>query len=53
MSSKRNDHKSDQVNDNKGTSGRNDTYKQAQDNRSNQLNPNNALYQGSKKGGKK
>lgn len=42
------------MNDNKGTSGRNDAYKQAQDNRSNQLNPNNPLYQGSRsKGGKK
>jgi hypothetical protein len=53
MSNKQNDHKSNQVNDNKGTSGHNDAYKQAQDNRSNQLNPNNPIYQGSGKGGKK
>lgn len=33
-------------NANHGTSGTNDTYQQANDNHSNQLNPNNDLYQG-------
>lgn len=33
---------------NQNMSHNNDTYKAAQDNRSNQLNPNNTLYQGKK-----
>ena len=43
-----NDHKSNQSNDNKGTSGTNKNYQAMLDNRSNQMNPNNSSYQGSK-----
>ena len=43
---------SNQMNSNEGTSGVNDAYKARRDNRSNQLNPNNKLYQ-KPKGGKK
>ena len=35
-----------QCNANKGTSGTNDAYQVMLDNRANQLNPNNPLYQG-------
>lgn len=38
-------HKSNQSNDNKGTSGNNHAYQKALDNRSNQLNSNNPQYQ--------
>ncbi|ADZ91119.1 hypothetical protein [Marinomonas mediterranea] len=51
MSKRANDHKANQANDNKGTSGINDAYQKMLDNRSNQLNPNNSLYKG-KKGAK-
>ena len=34
-------HEGDMSNSNEGTSGTNDTYQQNQDNRSDQLNPNN------------
>ena len=51
MSKKANDHKANQANDNKGTSGTNEAYQKMLDNRSKQLNPNNALYKG-KKGAK-
>ncbi len=48
MSNTQNDHKSNQSNGNKGTSGYNDAYQKALDNRANQLNPNNPRYQGKK-----
>jgi len=48
MSNKQRDHKANQANSNKGTSGNNDAYQKAQDNRANQLNPNNLRYQGKK-----
>ncbi len=48
MSNKQNNHKANQANSNKGTSGHNTTYQKAQDNRANQLNPNNSRYQGKK-----
>ena len=50
MSSKQNNHKSNQANSNKGTIGHNTSYQKALDNRSNQLNPNNSLYQSKKIG---
>lgn len=50
MSNKQNNHKSDQVNSNDGTIGHNGSYQKALDNRSNQLNPNNPLYQSKKIG---
>lgn len=40
-----NNHKSDQGNDNKGTSGTNKTYQKVLDNRSQQLDPKNPRYQ--------
>lgn len=43
-----NNHKSDQSNENRGTSGTNKTFQKVQDNRSQQLNPNNPRYQGKK-----
>ena len=43
-----NDHKADQANDNKGTSGTNEAYQKMLDYRSKQLNPNNDLYKGKK-----
>ncbi|WP_212748235.1 hypothetical protein [Pseudoalteromonas sp. S1727] len=43
-----NNHKANQNNGNKGTSGNNPAYQKAQDNRGNQLNPNNPNYQGKK-----
>ncbi|GIU30795.1 hypothetical protein TUM4644_30040 [Shewanella colwelliana] len=43
-----NNHKANQLNDNKGTTGTNPAYQQTQNNRSNQLNPNNPRYQGKK-----
>lgn len=46
--SNNNDHKSNQGNSNKGTSEVNVPYQRAQDNRSNQLNPNNPNYNGKK-----
>ena len=48
MSNKQNNHQSNQANSNKGTIGHNSSYQKALDNRSNQLNPNNSLYQGKK-----
>ncbi|EIV8674570.1 alpha-amylase [Vibrio parahaemolyticus] len=48
MSNKQNNHKADQANSNKGTSGTNTTHQKAVDNRANQLNPNNTRYQGKK-----
>lgn len=48
MSNKQNNHKADQSNANKGTSGHNSTYQKAQDNRAKQMNPNNSRYQGKK-----
>ena len=48
MSNKQNDHKTNQVNSNKGTSGHNPSYQKVQDNRANQKNPNNTRYQGEK-----
>lgn len=39
-------HSADIKNANKGTTGKNSTYQKAMDNHSNQLNPNNAKYQG-------
>ncbi|EKO3808753.1 alpha-amylase [Vibrio panuliri] len=48
MSNKQNNHKADQSNANKGTSGHNSTYQKAQNNRANQMNPNNSRYQGKK-----
>ncbi|EIA3186425.1 alpha-amylase [Vibrio parahaemolyticus] len=45
---KQNDHKANQANSNKGTSGHNTAYQKALDNRANQLNPNNSRYQGKK-----
>lgn len=42
-------HRSDQKNSNTGTSGHNDAYQKALDNRANQLNPNNPLYKSHKK----
>ncbi len=48
MSNQQNDHKANQANSNKGTSGHNSAYQKAQDNRANQLNPNNSRYQGKK-----
>lgn len=46
------DNHANQCNANKGTSGFNAQYKAAMDNRANQLNPNNSLYQGGLKHGK-
>ncbi len=44
-----NNHKADQSNDNKGTSGTNSTHQKILDNRSKQLNPpQNPRYQGKK-----
>ncbi|MGB6142363.1 MAG: hypothetical protein WBG55_18745 [Pseudoalteromonas rhizosphaerae] len=43
-----NNHKANQNNGNKGTSGNNPAYQKAQDNRGNQLHPNNPNYQGKK-----
>ena len=43
------DNHANQLNANKGTSGENAQHKAARDNRTNQLNPNNSLYQGDKK----
>jgi hypothetical protein len=43
-----NNHKADQSNENKGTSGTNKSYQKALDNRSQQLNPNNPRHQGKK-----
>ena len=48
MSNKQNNNHSNQRNSNKGTSGHNDAYQKGLDNRSNQLNPNNPLYRGTK-----
>ena len=48
MNNKQNNHKANQGNGNKGTPGHNTTYQKAQDNRVNQLNPNNSRYQGKK-----
>lgn len=46
-------HQANIKNDNNTTLNRNNkTYKQAQDNRANQLNENNQRFQGGKKGGK-
>lgn len=42
------DNHANQKNANKGTSGVNKQYQAAQNNRANQLNPNNKLYQGNK-----
>lgn len=44
-----NNHKSDQSNANKGTSGTNKTYQKVLDNRSEQLNPQSHKYNGMKK----
>jgi len=41
-------HEADISNANEGTSGTNSTYQDAQDNRADQLNPNNEEYQGEK-----
>lgn len=41
-------HEADIKNPNKKTSGVNDAYKKARDNRSEQLNPNNPKYKGKK-----
>ncbi len=49
MSNKNSNHKANQANPNKGTSGTNPAYQKSQDNRSNQLNPNNARYNGTNK----
>ncbi|KHT60913.1 alpha-amylase [Photobacterium gaetbulicola] len=46
MDSKQNNHKANQANSNKGTSGHNTAHQKALDNRANQLNPNNPRYQG-------
>ncbi|MEZ9626937.1 alpha-amylase [Aliivibrio fischeri] len=43
-----NNHKANQNNSNKGTSGTNHSYQKVVDNRSNQLNPNNSRFQGKK-----
>lgn len=43
-----NNHKANQNNGSKGTSGNNPAYQKAQDNCGNQLNPNNPNYQGKK-----
>ncbi|WP_305374007.1 alpha-amylase [Photobacterium leiognathi] len=43
-----NNHKANQSNSNKGTSGLNSAYQKALNNRSNQLNPNNPRFQGKK-----
>ncbi|EHA1082301.1 hypothetical protein [Photobacterium leiognathi] len=43
-----NNHKANQSNSNKGTSGTNSSYQKVLDNRSNQLNPNNSRFQGKK-----
>ncbi len=48
MSNKQNNNHSNQLNDNKGTPGHNHAYQKALNNRANQLNPNNPLYQGKK-----
>ena len=48
MNKNHNNHKANQANHNKGTSGHNPAYQKAQDNRANQLNPNNARFQGKK-----
>ncbi|MCE2571818.1 hypothetical protein [Motilimonas eburnea] len=48
MSNTQNNHKANQANRNKGTSGHNDAYQKALDNRANQLNPNNPRYNGKK-----
>lgn len=47
-----NNHKADQKNNNKGTSGTNKTYQSVLDNRSNQLNPNNVRHQPAKNSAK-
>ncbi|WP_345889195.1 hypothetical protein [Shewanella algae] len=44
-----NNHKANQSNANKGTSGTNHAHQQMLNNRANQLNPNNSRYQGTKK----
>ncbi|MCE0493126.1 alpha-amylase [Vibrio salinus] len=44
-----NNHKADQSNDNKGTSGTNKTYQKVLDNRSEQLNPKSPKYNGKNK----
>ncbi|MDH5923101.1 alpha-amylase [Vibrio splendidus] len=48
MSNNQNNHKANQGNENKGTSGHNAAYQKAQDNRANQRNPNNVRFQGKK-----
>ncbi|MGR6861516.1 alpha-amylase [Aliivibrio salmonicida] len=48
MSNKQNNHKANQANGNKGTTGHNVAYQKANDNHANQLNPNNSRYQDKK-----
>jgi hypothetical protein len=44
MNTRQQNHKSNQPNSNKGTSGTNYEHQKALDNRSNQLNPNNQRF---------
>lgn len=46
--SKKSNHQGDISNANKGTTGSNSTFNQANANRSNQMNPNNSNYRGKK-----
>lgn len=48
MNTKQHNHKANQSNSNKGTSGTNYVRQKALDNRSNQLNPNNQRFTGKK-----
>ncbi|APW65268.1 alpha-amylase [Poseidonibacter parvus] len=45
-----NNHKNNQKNDNRGTSGTNNEYQKMLDNRSNQMNINHPEYKGAKNG---
>ncbi|NDW15453.1 alpha-amylase [Alteromonas genovensis] len=48
MNTKQQNHKSNQANANKGSSGTSNEYQKTQDNRSKQLNPNNQRFKSKK-----